>query len=90
MAKKTPKQNRSNIATILKTLKTVHIKKIFQKMYQLFVMCQEYDFYTNSVMHVLFFALNFLFHKEILWQKIILQSESLISAPPYMYMVFLP
>ena len=55
--KKTPKQNRSNIATILKTLKMVHIKKIFLKRYQLLPMCQEYDFYTNSVMYVLFFTL---------------------------------
>ena len=27
-------------------------------MYQLLAMCQEYDFYTNSVMYVLFFTLS--------------------------------
>ena len=40
-------------------------------MYQLLAMCQEYGFYTNSVMHVLFLpSLNFISYKEILWQKI--------------------
>lgn len=62
-------------------------------MYQLLAMCQEYDFYTNSVMYVLFLpSLNFIFYKEILWQKtkVILQRVSNNSAPPYMYMVFPP
>lgn len=60
-------------------------------MYQLLAMCQEYDFYTNSVMHVLFLpSLNFISYKEILWQKIILQRVSNNSAPPYMYMMFPP
>ena len=62
-------------------------------MYQLLAMCQEYGFYTNSVMHVLFLpSLNFISYKEILWQKIkvILRRVSNNSAPPHMYMMFPP